>query len=409
MAKTEQMAQAAELAAPVSGENRIELLDALRGFALLGILLANFTFWSGIQLAQPGELTRILDGVPEAAFVAVFNFVLDGKFYTIFSFLFGLGFSLQLERLLARRADALRIFYRRTAVLLAFGLIHLCLVWDGDILTWYALIGFLLPLFRSLRDIQIIAIAATCIFVIPITLAPYGGRLAEPVYLLGDRIYYGMGGPVEDPANPVSELALLGQGGWPEVRAWIFSGSVYAFAGKLENWRFFKILGTMLIGMVAGRHIAAGTLLENRKVLWAVLLAGLAIGLPAGWVYAGHPPYAQNSLPSMIGTLPLGLAYAAGFALAWDRIKPVGRLLVPVGRMALTNYLAHSILGVVLFYGIGFGLMGRATLIEAYAIALAIFAAQVGFSHWWLRRHPQGPLEALWRRFTYGTANSVAR
>lgn len=124
------------------------------------------------------------------------------------------------------------------------------------------------------------------------------------------------------------------------------------------------------------------------------------------WVYAQEPPHSQNSVASMIGTLPLGLAYAAAFTLAWPRLGAIGRALVPVGRMALTNYLTHTAIGLFVFYGIGLGLMGKLSLLHTFAIALVMFAAQMVLSRWWLARHAQGPMEALWRRLTYGRGSA---
>jgi uncharacterized membrane protein YeiB len=105
--------------------------------------------------------------------------------------------------------------------------------------------------------------------------------------------------------------------------------------------------------------------------------------------------------PSLIGTVPFALAYAAGFVLLWPRARPVLRHFAPVGRMALTNYLAHSLVGAALFYAIGFGLVGRLQLLEIYAVALLIFTAQVLLSQWWLSRYEQRPAEKLWRGAAY--------
>ena len=104
----------------------------------------------------------------------------------------------------------------------------------------------------------------------------------------------------------------------------------------------------------------------------------------------------------MVGTVPLALAYAAAFALAWPRAQRWLGVFAAPGRMALTNYLAQSVLGLVVFMGIGLGLAGRLPLSAIYAYAIGLYAAQVLFSRWWLARHAQGPMEALWRRWTYG-------
>jgi len=131
-------------------------------------------------------------------------------------------------------------------------------------------------------------------------------------------------------------------------------------------------------------------------------VAGLAIGVPANAAYAILPAQGQADWPSLIGTVPLALAYAAGFVLAWPWARSILRHFVPLGRMALTNYLTHSIIGLIFFYGIGFGLAGTLRPLGFYSVVLLILACQLLFSRLWLARHDQGPAEALWRSATYG-------
>jgi uncharacterized protein len=120
--------------------------------------------------------------------------------------------------------------------------------------------------------------------------------------------------------------------------------------------------------------------------------------LAYGWIL----DLGQVSIPSLLGTVPLALAYAAGFVLAWPRCKRALSFFVAPGRMALTNYLLQTVLGIIIFYGIGFGLVGHLRPLGIYAVAVAIFAVQIAFSHWWLKHHDQGPMERLWRILTYG-------
>ena len=136
--------------------------------------------------------------------------------------------------------------------------------------------------------------------------------------------------------------------------------------------------------------------------MWGGLAAGTAIGLPASLVYAMTPGLGQHHWPSMVGTVPLALAYASAFALAWPHAQRWLGVFAAPGRMALTNYLMQSVFGLVVFMGIGLGLAGRLPLPAIYAYAVGLYAAQVLFSRWWLASHAQGPMEALWRRWTYG-------
>ena len=354
------------------------------------------------------DAQRLALGGPEAvAWQYRFHHLLiDGKFYTIFSLLFGAGFALQLARLTARGADGLRIYRRRVLILLAIGMIHSWLIWDGDILTLYALLGLLLPLFHHWRDSSLLAAAAVLIFLVPFAgIALFAALDWHPEQLLygwSNAMAIAMGAD-PSPDNGVAWLQREDLQGW---LAWALSGTPFSWGLRVETWRIPKVLGIMLLGMVAGRRLVAGELAENRRLLIAVLIAGLAVGLPASLVYATRPGLGQAHWPSLVGTVPLALAFAAAFVLVWPAARSWLVHLAPVGRMALTNYLTHSILGILLFYGIGFGLIGRLPPLGFYAVAVLIFAAQILFSRWWLLRHEQGPMEALWRRLTYGPIRS---
>ncbi|HEX8525916.1 DUF418 domain-containing protein [Allosphingosinicella sp.] len=381
---------------------RIELLDALRGFALFGILLANILTWSG-WLAMTEEQRVAFAGAEAVTWQYRFHHLLvDGKFYTIFSLLFGTGFALQIARLSARGIEGLRVYRRRVLVLLGIGLIHSWLIWDGDILTIYALLGLVLPFFYRWRERSLLVAAAILIFLVPIAgvwlFARLGWEPHQHLFALSNSIAESLGADTA-PDKALEWLRRDDIAGWA---SWQLSGTPFNWALRVESWRIPKVLGIMLVGVVVGRRLASGGLLENRRLFRQVLMAGLAIGLPASAAYALIPGLGQADWPSLIGTVPLALAYAAAFVLLWPRARPVLRHFVPVGRMALTNYLAHSMIGLIFFYGIGFGLAGAFRPLAFYAVALLIFSAQVPFSRWWLSRHEQGPMEALWRRATYG-------
>jgi uncharacterized protein len=382
--------------------DRIPLLDALRGFALFGILLANILYWSGWVLVTETERQAMATSLEQLWQYRFHHLLVDGKFYTLFSFLFGVGFAIQLDRLERRGANGLRIYQRRVLVLLAIGLLHSLLIWDGDILTLYALLGLLLPWFRPLRDRALLCLAALLIFLVPIAGAiifeALGWQPWRAFYSLSDWVLSAFGWQ----PGPDLALRLLANGGIADVVIWNLSGTPYSWGMRIESWRIPKVLGTMLLGLWAGRRLAAGALLGDRRLLRQVLIGGLAIGFPASLAYALLSGQDQSDVPSMIGTVPLAMAYAAAFALAWPRQQWLLGLFAAPGRMALTNYLATSLVGALLFYGFGLGLIGRLSPLEIYGVAVAIFATQAVVSHWWLARHPQGPMEALWRRLTYG-------
>lgn len=383
---------------------RIELLDALRGFALLGILLANILYWSGWVFMTGEQRLSLADAGTVTWQYRFHHLFVDGKFYTLFSLLFGIGFALQIARLSARGLEGLRLYRRRVLVLLAIGLVHSWLIWDGDILTLYALLGLVLPFFHQWRERTLLVTAGVLIFVVPVVaswgFARIGWAPHDPVYALTFWIADRFG------ADPSPEAALdwFRRDDFAGWASWAASGTPFSWAYRLETWRIPKVLGIMMIGLVVGRRLASGGLLENRKLLLWILAGGLAVGGPASLVYALRPGLDQADWPSILGTVPLALAFAAVFALAWPRAQTVLRHFGPVGRMALTNYLSHSLIGLIFFYGIGLGLAGTLHPLAFYAVALLIFGAQMIVSRWWLDRHAQGPAEALWRLATYGKA-----
>lgn len=332
------MEKAVELAAPVAGSDRIGMLDALRGFALLGILLANILAWSGFGLETKANAIAIWGADAFAAQYRFHHFLIDGKFYSLFSMMFGAGFALQLDRLMQRRADGVRIFRRRTGWLLVIGITHAQFLWDGDILTLYALLGFLLPWFYKWNDRSLITAALVLIFAVPV----FGVWLANTLGFNPGAPLYALSAAIDARSGvdftTISPTKFLGQGGWREFVIWCSSGLEYVWATKLETWRIPKVLGLMLLGMVAGRRLNDGTILADRKLLWKLLVGGLAISIPASYLYASIPDLGQTSLPSLVGTVPGAIAYAAGFALLWPYAQRVLGVLAPVGRMALTNY-----------------------------------------------------------------------
>jgi uncharacterized protein len=224
-----------------------------------------------------------------------------------------------------------------------------------------------------------------------------GGRIID----LSLQWFAAMGG---DPA-PDASVRWLQQDGWREQLAWNSTGTLYSWGLRVQTWRLSKVLGIMLLGLWVGRRVARGELLGDVRLLRRVLLGGLLVGLPASLVYAAQPEAGQTHWASMVGTVPLALAYTAAFLLAWPRTKGILGLFAEPGRMPLTNYLTHSVVNGLVFFGIGLGQIGRMPMPLVYAYALALFAVQVVLSRWWLARHAQGPMETAWRRLTYPAGN----
>ena len=384
-------------------KKRYVVLDALRGFAILGICLANFpefSLWTFADASTYSGLDRVVQGV--------LTFFVDGKFYTLFSILFGMGFSIQLEN----AGQHTRTFYRRMIVLFLLGLLHLLFLWSGDILMLYAAMGMLLPLFRKLTTRGIL-LAAGILLVLPVLSdALLGSRLSDPVEAAQWRIC-GIYGITE--ANFATWLADAGS--YREMFQFLLQGAVERMWEFVSSHRYFKVLGLFLIGYAAGREKIYADIAAHAGLLKRLLAYGLALGVNVGALYtwstlAGHPGgRVVHSLFYLFSVYPMGLAYAAAFLLLFNR-TPQGRIwpvFAAPGRMACTNYLFQSVFGILIFYGVGFGLGGRLDLLQTELVALGVYAFQVGFSTLWMRRFRFGPVEWIWRMLTYGTILPLVR
>lgn len=400
-------------ASPVSLNERSDILDILRGFALLGVLLDNlfgFTGWGFLTPAMREAIpTWPADGVLgllELAFV-------NGKFYSLFSLLFGIGFSIILIRNEQRGTNPLKIFYRRLFILLIMGACHLMLLWEGDILFLYAMLGMLLPLFRKCSDKTLLIWAGILIASpILIDIMKVVLQIKTGVFLeaIAQRIDKSTGLPTDD--NFGQYLYREGSG-WQEWRNWQASGWLYRYGYIIESNRIPKVLGMFLLGFYVGRKMMYQQL-ENYVVLFKSLKKwGLIIGIPTGIGLAAceafgkqipHPLGLAQTTLYAISVVPLSLAYASWLCLHW--IKTEGntrwKILAPLGRMALTIYIMQTLMGIFLFYGVGLGWGGNIGPTVFFPIAIGMYLFQIAFSHWWFRYYNYGPLEWIWRMLTYG-------
>lgn len=393
---------------PVSASKRHIFLDALRGFALLGVCLANYPEFS-LYTFQPDSVVAAMQSAEIDGCVKFFMFLfVDGKFYTLFSLLFGIGFSIIISHAAERGADGFRIFYRRMIILALIGCTHLMLIWSGDILLLYAVLGMLLPLFRNVSDRKILIVAAICLLLpvlidticekkgIFLAAYPYG-KWWEYATLYGIN-EENFGTWLRDAMSYGDVFKFLVQGAWERM---------YEF---VDGNRYFKVFGLFLIGFVVGRHKIYADLKAHFKLLRNVAIWGGVIGVLFSVLYAvsgmeGHPW--GNSVHTLLYTVsvyPLGFAYAAllGLFCMHHRNLVVWKIFAAPGRMALTNYISQSVIGMFLFYGIGFALGASLGLGGTELVALGVFTFQILFSMGWLRLFRFGPLEWIWRMLTYG-------
>jgi len=379
---------------PISPGERIDAIDVLRGVALLGVLAMNV-----VTEFRASIFERFLPQKPPAspidsAVETILMLAVDLKALALFSLLFGAGLAIQFERL-ANSERRTSLLLRRLVVLLAFGLIHLCLIWNGDILTEYALAGLIvLPfLFGPRWLVAVAALASLGLYLAMQAFPPPGWWPSTAALRQGvaeaHRIYP-TGGFLDVLAFRLRELPL-----WAPLHAFIFP----------------RTIGLFFLGAFAWR---TGILRNPPRHLLFAIAAG-CIGLGAtlilchagGFVARGR----IGALAEPLGTILLALGYGAGI-IGIANLDSGKRLLgwaAPLGRMAFTNYLAQSLIFGWIFYGYGLGLFGRLGVASALAIGIAVYIGQVFFSTWWLRRYRYGPVEWLWRTLMYGVAQPMLR
>ncbi len=394
--------------APVSASRRHIFLDALRGFALLGVCLANYPEFS-LYTFQSDSVAASMPGADIDKYVKFFQYLLiDGKFYTLFSLLFGIGFSIIISHAAERGADGFRIFYRRMLILALIGCTHLMTVWSGDILLLYAVLGMLLPLFRNLSDKKILTIAGI-LLILPVFIDAF----CEIFDVFLARFPYSKWWETAT-AQGITEKNfgtwLRDASGYKDVFSFLLQGAWERLYEFVDGNRYFKVLGLFLIGFVIGRRKIYADLNAHSSLLCRIAILGLLIGLPLSVLYAvsginGHPcGNAVHSLLYTVSVYPLGFAYAALLGLFCIRYPHIAlwRIIAAPGRMALTNYISQSLIGMWLFYGIGLGMGASIGLGLTELIALGVFSFQILFSMGWLRFFRFGPLEWIWRMLTYG-------
>lgn len=395
-------------AASTVAPKRYVILDALRGLAILGICLANYPEFSLYSFLT----AEAADTMPSAGADSMTRWGLtvfiDGKFYTIFSLLFGIGFSIILENVSGRGGNGLKIFYRRMFGLIVIGFFHLMFLWSGDILILYAVVGMTLPLFIRAKD-NFILWSALFFLILPVILDTIFelARINPSAALVGwqweqcDK--YGI--TEENFAYWLRDGESYG-----DVFKFLIQGAIVRLQEFVDGNRYFKVLGLFLIGYYIGRNHLYKDLERNVAHLKTICKSGLLLGLPLSIIYAwssisGHPlGNGFHSLLYFISVYLTGFGYIAGICLLYINNKRwrIWRALSAPGRMALTNYIGQSVIGMLIFYGIGFGLGASVGLCGVEAIALSVYVSEMIFSVIWLKLFRFGPLEWCWRCFTYG-------
>ena len=403
------MNDTASTSLPVS--ERLAVLDVLRGFALMGILIMNmpgfsYSGWHESDGSHywPSPLDQTAEQVRDALF--------SGKFNSLFSVLFGLGFTIQFARM--QQQDPLaadRLYLRRLLMLFVIGVLHACVFWSGDVLHVYALLGIVLLFgLRKVSDRTLVMVMVGCL------VYPLVSSLLRVAFVSKEFVATRV---AQGKAFAATNDAAFGAGSfwataWEHMRLMGHEYlDLYSLWGTF-GW-YVSMTLTMLLGVLAGRRHWAQRIPELmpqiKRLTWIMLVVGLALSSTAIMIWEAH----RTPGPSLIKTFA-GLCYNVSrpmlmvfYVLLIVQLfqRPAWKVWFKpfelAGRMPLTNYLMQTAICTTLFYGWGFGLWSKVGPAAGLALSVFIFfAVQVPWSYWWLRKHERGPMEALWARMTYG-------
>ena len=423
----ERIAKSLAASSQTIGRERIEVLDALRGFALFGVVVVNMsvdTIWSEEHVT--GTRSPADDIIASGL-----TMLGAGKFLTIFTFL-GLGVFMQIERCKERGTKHAPLLTRRLLVLLVVGLMHYLLVGWTDILHVYAVLGLVLLVIHrfSARALLVTAVAIMVLNVgepKPLIIMA-GEQIADAVRHTPTPAEPELPAP-DSPSNKTTADDSLAR------VVWVYSHGTYGdileenvrdvfdYLGSFAlRWWFGSLLPVMLLGA----YIARRRILEHPEThlrfLQLVFGWGLALGLAGSalallretlWEEVDVPFYARQlaAASEYVGIRALGFVYASGFVLAarYEWVRNWSAPLAAVGRTAFSNYLLQTVVAVVLFFGVGFGLYGRVNPVLGALIAVVTFAAQSAASVWWLSRFRYGPAEWIWRSLSYARLQPLRR
>jgi uncharacterized protein len=379
--------------------SRLDLVDALRGFAIVSIMLLHniehFDLYHR-PAGQPAWLGALDQQVWDTMF-----FLFGGKSYLVFALLFGLTFQIQFARRAAAGEDFRPRFAWRMVLLLGFGFVN-SLFYQGDVLSFYAVMSCaLLPVARLDRR-WVLAIAAGLLLQ-PATWIDVLQALPQPHAQLADPASWAYFGRAND---------YMTGGTLLQTYAGNFTnGKAAAVLWSWENGRFFQIPALFMLGMLAGRA-GVFALSENSRLFWRrMLVLALACAIPLYVVTENMDAVVAGEAlrrpllvigKSWLNFSLMGVIVAA-FALLYGRVpfKRVLKAFAPLGRMSLTSYIVQSVAGTAIYYGFGLGLYESTGATVCLLIGVLLAVLQGLFSAWWLKRHRQGPLEALWHRATW--------
>ena len=400
--------------APATSE-RIDIVDAIRGFALFGIIIAHMANQYYAGWPPPGHENMAVKNSFDGFLQTFHDILIVSKFYTIFSFLFGLSFGIQLLRSKEKGKSFLARFSWRLLLLFMIGFIN-HIHYRGDILTIYAVLGFFLLLFYKAGNKALLFWSFFFILNMPgyiFRTIDYVKSLQKPA-----NTSQATGMPEgfdmkKMQAEATAYFNMVKKGDYIGI---IKINISKEFANKLAFQVFSGRLSVTLGLFVLGLYIAKRRIFENirehltgiKRWLWGTAI--FCISMIALYFTLGEKLFQLNGLWGLILSFlgdvfspALSMVYVAGFILLFQKAGWQKRLLnlAPMGRMGLTTYIMQTMIGVLLFYGYGFNLLDAIGNSATFAIGTVVFIVQMFFSKWWMKYFYYGPFEWFWRSATY--------
>ncbi|MGQ1891001.1 DUF418 domain-containing protein [Thermophagus sp. OGC60D27] len=385
--------------APSSSTPRLIVVDALRGFAILSImLLHNIEHFDLYHF--PDDLPEWLKAIDSIIWDTLF-FLFGGKSYAIFALLFGLTFYIQYNNQQQRGNDFSGRFLWRLLLLLCFGFLN-SIFFEGDILAIYAIIGVVLVPFRRLSN-RLVWSAAIVLMMQPLEWIRLFGYLINPDNVeIASRAdgYFSLIG------EPLSNGTFL-----EAMRSNLTNGRLAVFFWSYENGRFFQTAALFLTGFMLGRTQRFTTASHNKTFWQRALTTAIVAFIPLFLLHKALPhmewhPYVIARIQTAVtswSNLAFMTMLGSTFVLLFGHTAARSWLnkLSPMGRMSLSNYVLQSILGSFVYYGFGLGLYQYTGASFSLIIGLGLGILQILFSTWWLKQHKRGPLEQIWHRLTW--------